>query len=189
MSGLDLAKNNLQLKKCNSLFKRLECSSAELAKLLHENFQGTDGIFVAWQIQSIIFGKFDGEKILLSDNLSPNFDDILEFRLFNRREELHLKRVGKIFIGRYVRDDEEAGVENFYVDSFARLWGESTDTADGWTTLLDAPRKISMKIPCDGGKKFYGLTTRNYICSDKTTGLSGYIDYRFVAIESAWDGD
>ena len=47
-----------------------------------------------------------------------------------------------------------------------------------------------MMIPSDDkGKKFYGLTTRNYIDSDKATGLSGYVDYRFVALESAQDGD
>ncbi len=112
----------------------------------------------------------------------------MECRIFNRAEELHLKRDGNNFSGRYVRD--ELGEGNFYVDSFARLWGENSSEDDGWITLLDAQRKISMTIPSDDkGKKFYGLTTRNYIDSDKATGLSGYVDYRFVALESAQDGD
>lgn len=47
-----------------------------------------------------------------------------------------------------------------------------------------------MIIPCNvGDKKFYGLTTRNYIDSDETTGLSGFVGYRFVVIDSAWEGD
>ncbi len=101
-------------------------------------------------------------------DLTPNFDEWLECRIFNRGAELHLKRDGNIFNGRLISDAE----------------------GDGWITLRDAPRKLSMEIPCDdGGKKFYGLTTRNYIDSDAATGLSGYVDYRFVAIESAWDGD
>ena len=190
MSGLDLSRKiGLSLNEGTTFFERGKNFSSleELEKFLRGKF--LDGIFVAWQIQSIIWGKFTGEKLLLKDNRPLNFDDWLECRIFNRREELHLKRAGQNLIGRYVRDAQ--GEKIFYVDSFARLWGECNETADGWITLLDKPRKISMEIPCDDfGKKFYGLTTRNYIGSDAATGLSGYVDYRFVAIEPAdWDGD
>ena len=187
MNGLDLAKRiGFQLGECKTFSEPVDCSPQELEKILREKFQRA--IFAAWQIQSVVWGTFDGEKLLLKDNQSPNFDDWLECRIFNGNAELHLKRTGENFSGRYVRDD--AGTGNFYVDSFARLWGEFDSAADGWITLLDKPRKISMTLPCaDAGKKFYGLTTRNYIGSDAATGLSGYVDYRFVAIESAWDGD
>ena len=181
MSGLDLAKRiGLQLGECKTFSEPVDCSPTEFEKILREKFQRA--IFVAWQIQSVVWGKFDGEK------LSANVDDWLECRIFNDSAELHLKRTGENFSGRYLRD--EAGTGNFYVDSFARFWGEFDSAAEGFITLLDKPRKIAMEIPCDdAGKKFYGLTTRNYIGSDDATGLSGYVDYRFVAIESAWDGD
>lgn len=189
MSGLDLAKNvGLKLGECKTFSERIDCTATELEEILRKNFIKGGGIFVAWQIQSIIWGKFDGEKLLLKGDIAPNIDDWLECRIFNRHEEFHLKRAGENFIGRYLRD--ELGEGNFYVDSFARLWGECTDSADGWITLLDKPRKIFMELPCeDEDKKFFGLMTRNYIESDAATGLSGYGDYRFVAIESAWDGD
>lgn len=188
MSGMELARRvGLVIGKCKTFSESIECAPNELEKILREKFSEARGIFVVWQVQSIVWGKFDGEKLLLKDNAPLNFDDWLECRIFNRSEEIHLKRSGKNFVGRYVRD--ESGTENFYVDSFSRLWGETSTAANGWTTLLDAPRKISMTIPCDGDKKFYGLTTRNYIGSDSATGLSGYVDCRFVAIESAWDGD
>ena len=185
MSGLDLAKNSLQLGECKKFFERLEFSATELEKFLREKF--SDGIFVVWQIQSVVWGKFVDKNFSLPNNLPPNFDDWLECRFFNAHEEIHLKRSGKNFVGRYIRDDDGTG--DFYVDSFARLWGENVSSADGWLTLLDAPRKISMIIPCAGDKKFYGLTTRNYVDGDDATGLSGYVDYRFVALDSAWDGD
>ena len=185
MSGMNLARRvGLELGQCKKFSEAVECSPHELEKILRENFTG-DGIFVAWQIQDIVWGKFDGEKLLLKNDASPNFDDWLECRVFNRREELHLKRADEKFFGRYVRDED--GTENFFVDSFSRLWGERL--TDGWITLQDAARKISMELPIDGGEKFFGLLTRNYIGSDEATGLSGYVDYRFVAIESAWDGD
>ena len=182
MIGLDLAKKNLQLRECRTFSERVERSPQELEKFLGEKFFRAN--FVAWQVQSVIWGKFDGEKFLHAENL----DDWLECRIFDESAELHLKRDGKIFSGRYIRDEEGDG--DFYVDSFARLWGEYSSAADGMITLRDAQRKLSMTIPCDDdGKKFYGLKTRNYIGSDDDTGLSGYVDYRFVAIESAWDGD
>ena len=156
MNGLDLAKNNLQLRECKKISAQINCSTQELEKILREKISG--GIFIAWQIQNVIRGKFDGKKLLLEENLPPNFDDWLECRIFNEREEIHLKRSGNIFSGRYVRDEDGTG--NFYVDSFAQLLDEN-----------------------------FGLTTRNYIDSDAATGLSGYVDYRFVAIDSVKDGD
>ena len=188
MSGLNLAKKvGLDLHECKTFSERLECSAAELEKFLREKI--SDGIFVAWQIQSVVWGKIGDENFL------ANVDDLLEIRLFNRREEIHLKRLGEKFFGRYVRDEDGTGT--FYADSFARLWGENISSENGFITLRDERRKISMTLPCDDGKKFYGLLTRNYIDSDvdeknpdKSTGLSGYVDYRFVAIEPAdWDGD
>ena len=182
MSGLDLAKRvGLKPGECKTFSERIECSAAELEQILREKF--SDGIFVAWQIQCIVWGKIGGENFL------PNVEDLLEIRLFNRREEIHLKRTGDKFSGRHVRDEDGTGT--FYADSFSRLWGKNVSSANGRIILRDEPRKLSMKIPCeDDGKKFYGLTTRNYIGSDEATGLSGYVDYRFVAIESAdWDGD
>lgn len=190
MSGLDLAKDDLRLCTGKKFSEQVKCSSVELEKILREKFSEAHGTFVAWQIQSIVWGTFDGEKLLLKDDVAPNFDDWLELRIFNRHEEIHLKRAGQNFIGRYVRDG--AVEETFYVDSFARLWGELKSNSEAWITLRDEQRKLSMTIPyaCDdGGKKYYGLLTRNYIGSDEATGLSGYVDYRFVAIESAWDGD
>ena len=184
MSGLDLAKHvGLKLCECKTFSERLECTATNLEQILREKI--SDGILVAWQVQNIVWNKFDGENFL------PNVEDLLEIRLFNRREEIHLKRAGDKFIGRYVRDDDGTGT--FYADSFSRFWGErdkNFSSTNGFIKLADERRKISMELPCDdGGKKFYGLTTRNYIGSDDATGLSGYFDYRFVAIESAWDGD
>ena len=184
MSGLNLAKENLKLGECKSDSERVEWSARELQEKLREKI--SDGLFVAWQIQSVVWGKFDGEKFFSTEAF--DVDDWLECRIFNANEEIHLRRFGDKFIGRYVHDDLN-GAGNFYVDSFARLWGEEISSENGWTKLEDASRKISMTIPAIGGEKLYGLTTRNYIDDDDETGLSGYVDYRFVAIESAWDGD
>ena len=97
MTGLDLAKNDLRLCKCQKFSEPINCSAQELESIAQEKM--SQGIFVAWQVQNIIWGKFDGEKFLLKDN-PPNFDDWLECRIFNRSEEIHLKRDGNNFSGR-----------------------------------------------------------------------------------------
>lgn len=188
MSDLDLARKvGLQLGECNAFSEPIDCLSTELEQILHGKI--SNSLVVAWQVQSIVWGTFEGDKILFKENIAPNIDDWLECRIFNKREEIHIKRTGNNFVGRLIRDT--AGNGTFYVDSFSRLWGECTVATDDWITLTDKPRKISMTLPyINACKKFYGLTTRNYIGTDSATGLSGYVDYRFVAIESAdWDGD
>lgn len=187
MNGLNLAKKiGLQLNECKNFFEPVRCeiSLQSLEKILQEKFQNSKAYFAAWQIQSVIFGKFDGGKLKQFKNISPEIEFWLECRIFNEIEELHLKKIGDELKGRYIRD--EIGIGKFYVDSFARLWGEKISAEDGFINLLDGERKLFMQIPCeDDGANWYGLLTRNYISSDEKTGLSGYTDYRFVSIESA----
>ncbi len=189
MSGLNVAEEvGLQLQEGKVNFERVtcDCSLNEVENILRDKLKNPRAIFVAWQIQSIVWGNYDG-KLSLRGNVPPEPENWLEFRIFNETEELHLKRVNENFIGRYVNDSEGSG--NFYVDSFARFWGEKISASDGYVNLLDRNRKLYMEIPCAQDKfKWYGLLTRNYIESDESTGLSGYVDYRFVAIEPAEEG-
>lgn len=191
MSGLELAQNfGLKLREGKSFFEpiKCECSLQAVEKILHEKFQTQQANLIAWQIQNIVWGKFDGEKFLFPENVTVDAQDWLECRTFNAQEEFHLKRAENFLRGRYVRD--ESGKGNFFADSFARLWGEEISAADGFINLLDRERKLFMQVPCDKvGCKWYGLLTRNYIDSDEKTGLSGYVDYRFVSIESAKGGE
>ncbi len=183
MSGLDLAKNiGLKLCEGKSVFEPVECSLSGVENLLREKFKANRAVLVAWRIQNIIWGEYDGEKILTRAEMTP--ENWLEFRIFNEAAEIHMKRSAEKFIGRYVQDLE--GKDNFYVDSFSRFWGENVNATDGYINLRDEQRKLQMEIPCAENKfKWYGLLTRNYIDSDAATGLSGYVDYRFVAIEPA----
>ena len=187
MSGLSLAKN-IGYKLCEggiiSDKNICECSLKDVEKILQEKFQNSRAVFVAWQIQNIIWGTYDGAKLLLRDKNSPASENWLECRIFNDTQELHLKRVKDKFNWRYIKDIDGEG--NFYVDSFSRLWGENFKATDGYINLLDRQRKLYMEIPCEKtNANWYGLLTRNYIGSDNDTGLSGYVDYRFVAIEPA----
>ena len=190
MSGLSLAKN-IGYKLCEggkiSDTNICESTLQDVEEILHDKFGNDGAIFVAWQIQNIIWGTYDG-KLLLRDKKSLEPENWLECRVFNAEQEVHFKRVGNKLRWRYIKDT--LGEGNFYVDSFSRLWGEKISAADGYIKLLDRQRKLYMEIPCDKtNAKWYGLLTRNYIESDVETGLSGYVDYRFVAIEPAGGAD
>lgn len=190
MSGLNLAKKvGLQLHEGKIICERVTCGCtlSDVEKILAEKFTDSRAVFIAWQIQSVVWGTCEGGKLNLRDKTSPKPENWLECRIFNATEEIHLKRRENILSGRYIKDVEGEG--KFYVDSFSRLWGECDkkfSAADGYVNLLDRGRKLYMEIPCEkGGAKYYGLLTRNYIDSDENTGLSGYTDCRFVAIEPA----
>lgn len=185
MSGLNIAKKiGLEIKKAQTVFEPVNCkiSAVEIEKILAEKFKQSDGIFVAWKIQNVIFGKMKNYQLTLKNGL-PEVENFLECRIFNEVEELHLKNISGEFRGRYVRD--EIGEENFFADSFARFWGKFTSSENGFVKLIDGERKLCLEIPTDVQAEYYGLLTRNYIDSDDETGLSGYVDYRFLKIEGA----
>lgn len=187
MNGLNLAKQTeLKIFPCEIISENFSCEiSLNGVEKLLQKFKNQRANFVAWQIQNIIWGKYDGEKLFSSAEITPQF--WLECRIFNEIEELHLKRVENKFVGRYISEID--GEKNFYADSFSRFWGENSGAADGFIKLLDKQRKLYMEIPCaEKNSQWYGLLTRNYISSDEKTGLSGYSDYRFVAIEPAEEG-
>lgn len=187
MSGLELAKETcLKICPCKIVSENVSCEiSLNGVQSLLQKFTNPRADFVAWQIQNIIWGKYDNGKFFSTSEITPQF--WIECRIFNETAELHLKRIENKFFGRYVTETE--GAENFYADSFSRFWGENPGKVNGFIKLLDRQRKLCMQIPCENkNSKWYGLLTRNYISSDETTGLSGYTDYRFVAIETAEEG-
>lgn len=185
MSGLEIAKKvGLEINECKSTFEKISCelSLSAVEKILTEKFHQSDGIFVAWQIQNIVFGKMENGKLKLKNGL-PKVENFLECRIFNEIEELHLKNISGELRGRYVCDG--IGEENFFADSFARFWGKFKTSENGFVKLVDSERKLCLEIPTAEQAEYYGLLTRNYIGSDEETGLSGYVDYRFLKIEGA----
>ena len=184
MSGLEIAKKNLEVKECKSLFEKISCeiSLPAVEKIIAEKFQQSHGIFAAWQIQNVVFGTVENGKLKLKNTL-PEVENFLECRIFNEVEELHLKNISAELRGRYVRDEDGEG--NFFVDSFSRFWGECKNFENNFAKLIDSDRKLCLEIPAEKSAKYFGLLTRNYIGSDEETGLSGYVDYRFVKIEGA----
>ena len=186
MNGLKLAQETaLKICECEIVSDTVTCEIVDIENLVQQKFKSARATFVTWQVQNILFGKYDGEKLSARADIQP--ENWLECRIFNETAELHLKRIGNKFIGRYISEVEGTG--NFYADSFSRFWGENCGTDEGYVKLLDRQRKLYMEIPCvENNSKWYGLLTRNYISSDERTGLSGYSDYRFVAIEPAEEG-
>lgn len=188
--SLETAKQRLALKHCTSHIKPMPARAIggqeELEALLRETMTA-NAVVVLWEMQAIIWGKWKDGKISFASGEEVVPEYWQELRVFNGNEELHLRRVGDSFTGRYRKDEGEDGA-TAYVDSFSRFWGEKTVSSDGFVTLVDSSRKLKLVIPAEDGSRWYGLQTRNYVGSDKETGLSGYADYRFVHIASAEEG-
>ncbi len=187
--SLATAKKPLELKHCNCRIQPISpCSlgKEELEGLLRETMSD-DAIAVLWQMQSIVWGKWQEGQLSLApgEEIAPEYWQ--ELRIFNETEEIWLRRNGAAFAGRYRKDVGEDGPDA-YVDSFSRFWGEQKNASEGYVTLVDSSRKLRLMIPAEDGSLRYGLQTRNYVGSDEETGLSGYVDYRFVHIASAMEG-
>ena len=141
---------------------------------------------VVWQVHGIVWGCWQNGSLKLAGDVAKNCSLWLELRVFNEEEELHLKKSGDLWLGRWRKDG--AGEATEYVDSISRFWGERVEAADapeGYMKLEDAARKLKQILPqAEERAKYYGLVTRSYI-GYEATGQAGYADYRYVRIAAA----
>ena len=145
-----------------------------------------DALLIVWQFHRIVWGRWQAGAIHLADDGALDASLIGEMRAFNETEELHLvKKRGK-FRGRYIFDKDGEGTEA--VDSAAPLWGERTTCADGYVTLADAGRGLSLTVPAEEEAKRFALVTRCYIGYDPETQQAGYEDMRYKAVVSLEEG-
>ena len=141
---------------------------------------------VVWQVHGIVWGCWQNGSLKLAGDVAKNCSLWLELRVFNEEEELHLKKSGDLWLGRWRKDGVGEATE--YVDSISRFWGEMVEAADlpeGYMKLEDAARKLKQILPqAEERAKYYGLVTRSYI-GYEATGQAGYADYRYVRIAAA----
>ena len=141
---------------------------------------------VVWQVHGITWGRWQNGSLKLAGDAAKKCSLWLELRVFNEEEELHLKKSGDLWLGRWRKDG--AGEATEYVDSISRFWGEMVEAADlpeGYMKLEDAARKLKQILPqAEEHAKYYGLVTRSYI-GYEATGQTGYADYRYVRIAAA----
>ena len=141
---------------------------------------------VVWQVHGITWGLWQNGSLKLAGDAAKKCSLWLELRVFNEEEELHLKKSGDLWLGRWRKDG--AGEVTEYVDSISRFWGEMVEAADvpeGYMKLEDAARKLKQILPqAEEHAKYYGLVTRSYI-GYEATGQAGYADYRYVRIAAA----
>ena len=141
---------------------------------------------VVWQVHGIAWGRWQNGSLKLAGDAAKKCSLWLELRVFNEEEELHLKKSGDLWLGRWRKDGVGEATE--YVDSISRFWGEMAEAADlpeGYMKLEDAARKLKQILPqSEERAKYYGLVTRSYI-GYEATGQAGYADYRYVRIAAA----
>lgn len=185
MNDMDLARNPLHIQHGN--VEKITINGEKSLDTILKQYLTANAAVICWQRHRISWGLWKNQVIQLADGTELDEDKILEIRVFNENEEIHLVRKGQNYCGRYVHD--EAGQGAAYVDSLSRFFGKKQGQADGYITLRDSERFFTMTLPCDdSSSSYYGLVTRNYITADETTGQAGYTDYRFVRITSA-EGD
>ena len=145
-----------------------------------------DALLIVWQLHRIVWGRWQAGAIHLADDGALDASLIGEMRVFNETEELHLvKKRGK-FRGRYIFDKNGEGTE--VVDSAAPLWGKRTACADGYVTLTEERRGLSLTVPAEEEGERFALVTRYYIGYDPETQQAGYEDMRYKAVVPLEEG-
>lgn len=163
----------------------VELNKAALEDALRNAMQ-EDAHLIFWQLHRIVWGRWQAGEIRLADESELDASLIEEVRAFNEKEELHLvKKRGKL-VGRHRLDADGSDAEA--VDSAAPLWGECASYADGYATLSDAGRGLSLTVPTQDAAARYALCTRSYIGYDPETQQAGYEDMRYTAIVPLEEG-
>lgn len=184
MTATELVTQQLEIK--SGTTKREDVTGTALQSLI-EQYIPKGGTVVLWQIHSLRWGRFEEGKFTFSDGGTLNDDYILEARVFNDAQELHVIRRHSTYTGRFL--DDTTGPEREYVDSASRLWGtRKGNVTDGFAKLKDTQRFLELVVPVTEQSEYYALVTRNYITADEETGQAGYNDYRYVAIEPVKGG-
>lgn len=149
-----------------------------------------DGPFklVAYFYNAVRFGRIMDGKLFFSDASGIDLDDLLELRIFSENAEHLLKRGGAAFDVRVIIDGSAEGPSVEYVDSTANIFGDCVGVADGYASLREEGRKISLTVPVDEEAAHYAIKTRAYISYDKDTMQAGFGCYRFLDIVKAERG-
>ena len=186
ITGMTLAKmEQLKIKDNHKItIKNEEIVTAEILRKCSFYFPNAATVF-AWQIHTAGWGKWDGKNFQMAAKKEICLDYLQEIRVFDRQAELHLTRNGDKFTGRYL-SDEGNDKEIMYVDAFSRLFGDITGSQNGFTQLRDNSRQLEHLVPIEvTGDCHIGLLTRNYIDEVGDIGQLSYVDYRFMALETA----
>lgn len=124
MNDMDLARNPLHIQHGN--VEKILINGENSLDTILKTYLTADAIVVCWQRHRIIWGLWKNQALQLADDTELDEDKILEIRVFNENEEIHLVRKEQSYCGRYVHDG--AGQGYAYVDSLSRFFGKKTGT-------------------------------------------------------------
>ncbi|MGP8313261.1 CRISPR-associated protein Csx19 [Enterocloster aldenensis] len=114
---------------------------------------------------------------------------VQELAVFNQCQELRLRHVQNRFCGRYCVDEDDAGLEIYFMDEVQKLWGNVELEEDGYY-LLTSLRGSRLWVPVisDGQgwiHKQMGIRVRSYMDfpqASERKGLFWKKDERFLGI-------
>ncbi len=135
-------------------------------------------------LYTLKMGWFKHGKLEFSDGEIPDDRYLDEIRLFNDKEEVLLKKAGKGYIVRIIRDTEGNSVKA--VDSVSPVFGhfvEDEKLPAGFARVCEPGRKVVLILPVEDAAASYSVRTRSYITyNEKATGQAGYGFFRYVSI-------
>lgn len=159
--------------------KDLTCKNlAEALSLL-----SPDRYYVAtWLVNEFKLGYYELGQFIFADASLVDEKFLLELRIFNEQQELHVVRKGTGLHVSIITDNKEGNT--LTVDSSSQIFGKrvEADLPEGFVRLEEPGRKICFTIPATQKADKYYLKTRSYVEMNEKTGQAGFGFSRWVGI-------
>ena len=135
-----------------------------------------------WLVNEFKLGYYESGKFIFADGGLVEEKFLLELRVFNDYQELHVVRKGTALHASIITENKQG--DTIAVDSSSQIFGErvEADVPDRFVRLEEPGRKIAFTIPVDKKADKYYLRTRSYVEQNEKTGQAGFGFSRWVGI-------
>jgi CRISPR-associated protein (TIGR03984 family) len=187
---LGLCKKNLS----SNQKKKLVVISDSLLSFIKENFGKDNATLFALLQDKVCFGKYLNQDFIFREPTNITKEDIIEVRVFNKKQELYIWRENSELFFRFRKDEECTDLKNTnceeYLVSNLVLWGSKIKRIkEGFTTIFEN-RGIEYTVPFEVEK----LDSENPLKIKIHTYIeylndmqASFYDSRFVSLEGEKD--
>lgn len=174
--------------------KKIAIISDNLLSFVKENF-GPDNATIFTLLQDkVLFGKYLNQDFIFCEPTNIVEEEIIEARIFNKKQELYIWRETDNLFFRFRKDEECTNLKNTdceeYLVSNLVLWGTKIRRIkEGFTTIFE-DRGIEYTVPFEveklDSKNPLKLRIHTYI--EYLNGIqASFYDSRFVSLEGEND--
>ncbi len=162
--------------KLNHRLVQEKCEVSGLFDALQKYFSGERAWILFWELHRVDFAWFNGENICWLDGTPAQY--LTEARIFHEGKECRIRKKEDKFVGRVLKESEDAPTEDIYKKTSAPyMWGSIV--ANG---VIREDRGMQYHLPCSKDATGFGYEVEQYYRPDGEDGMLKMADYRMTKI-------